>query len=180
MPSYNPADWYWQADDGRIFSSARVELVATDDTELAAWKAAGNGPTVWPRDNAGAQTTASLQAVLSPYGLFADLKVYAAAVRYNKVSGGITYQGHPIATDDASRGNIIAEAVAAQVIGAGFTTAWKCSDGTWMGPLSNTQMIAFATAVRNYVAGCFAVEEALNPSTKADVDNASWPNPALT
>lgn len=66
---FNPADWYWQADDKRLFSSAMGGLVTQDAAAFTEWMQAGRMPTVWPRDEAGAQTDASLQAVLAPYGL---------------------------------------------------------------------------------------------------------------
>lgn len=70
---YNPFDWYWQADDGRIFSSARQELVAEDDAGLNEWRDAGRFPTVWPRDDGGNQSDSALQEVLAPFGLYAGL-----------------------------------------------------------------------------------------------------------
>lgn len=78
---YDPADWYWLADDGRLFASARVALVAATDAVYVAWGASGGVATVWPRDDAGNQTIAALQDVLAPRGLYADLKAYAAARR---------------------------------------------------------------------------------------------------
>lgn len=69
IPEYNPLDWYWAAEDGRLFASARATSVQPSDKEFAAWKASGRAPTAWPRDDAGAQTDAALQEVLAPYGI---------------------------------------------------------------------------------------------------------------
>lgn len=78
-PTYNPFDWYWYAEDGRIFSSSRQRLVTQKDRDFAAWKKDGNVPQRWPVDEAGVQTDDALQDVLKPYGLngpekLADLK----------------------------------------------------------------------------------------------------------
>lgn len=40
MP-YDPTDWYWQIDDGRVWSSARQTWIEAGDASLAAWEAAG-------------------------------------------------------------------------------------------------------------------------------------------
>lgn len=72
-PAGFPRDWYWLADDGRVYASARQAVVAKDDADLAAWTAAGGYPTAWPRDASNAQTDAALQEVLAPYGLAATL-----------------------------------------------------------------------------------------------------------
>lgn len=74
---YDPRDWYWTADDGRIFSSARQMLVE-DDAEFQAWAALGNAPTPWPRGGDGLQSEAALDAVLLPYGIHTSLSVFKA------------------------------------------------------------------------------------------------------
>lgn len=70
---YNPFDWYWRADDGRVFSSARGTTVAAGDAVFVAWGEDGTEPTRWPRDEADGQTDAALQDVLTPYGLHVGL-----------------------------------------------------------------------------------------------------------
>lgn len=179
--SDTPRDWYWQAEDGRVFSSARSVVVDVSDADFIAWKALGNTATRWPRDNAGGQTDAALAEVLLPYDIPISIKAYAAKVRWGKVANGITYNGHPIDTDDASRANIVAEALTATVLGGSFVTAWKCSDGAWMSVPNATAMTTFAVAVRDYISACFVLEASLGAATtKEDVDNASWPSNALT
>lgn len=64
-----PNNWYWLADDGRIYSSASQALVNKTDALHVDWLASGNIPTRWPSDDAGAQTNAELAKVLAPYGL---------------------------------------------------------------------------------------------------------------
>lgn len=36
---YNPLDWYWVMDDGRIYSSARETMIAADDQQYLIWTA---------------------------------------------------------------------------------------------------------------------------------------------
>lgn len=82
MKTYFAPDWYWVASDGRTYGSARQALVLEEaDEAFLAWRADGTEPQRWPADDAGKQTTASLQAVLAPYGLFADLREYASQVQ---------------------------------------------------------------------------------------------------
>lgn len=68
---FNPKDWYWLADDGRLFSSSRVSLVDKKDKAFVAWFDGSRNPTRWPEDDNGEQTYESLQEVLTPYGLIA-------------------------------------------------------------------------------------------------------------
>lgn len=71
--TYDPAKWFWLADDGRLFSSAQAALIQENDEAYAAWVEAAHQPTPWPRDDDGAQTDDTLQEVLSPFGLFCSL-----------------------------------------------------------------------------------------------------------
>jgi hypothetical protein len=72
MRIYNPIDWYWKSDDGRVFSSARQALISEADGGFKAFMASGGKPTRWPVDDEGRQTDAALQNVLTPYGLKVD------------------------------------------------------------------------------------------------------------
>lgn len=67
--SYSPTDWYWKAQDGRLFSSAKASTVSPTDAGFVAWSANGRAPTAWPRDEAGVTTDAALQEVLALYGI---------------------------------------------------------------------------------------------------------------
>lgn len=178
LSRYNPADWYWQADDGRIFSSARIAIVPADDAGLAAFKAAGNWPTAWPRDDSGLQTTAALQDVLGAYNLFADLKAYAADARYRKEVGGVSISGVAYPSDRETQAKLTAAALFSQVNPA-ETFKWKLSDGTFTGSLTATQMITVAAAVGAFVNTCFATEASVGAqidagtiTTRAQVDTA--------
>ncbi|MNE19376.1 hypothetical protein D3C80_1124540 [compost metagenome] len=84
---FDPKDWYWTAEDGRIFSSAR-EAIVEDDAEFLEWAALGNAPTPWPRDDNGVQSEAALDAVLLPYGIHTSLAVLKAEtiVRINEAA----------------------------------------------------------------------------------------------
>lgn len=151
-----PNDWYWVAANGQAFASARKSIVNADDSGLAAFVAAGHSPTPWPKDGGGAQTTSSLQEVLTPYGIFADLAAYAASARYKKEVGGIVVSGATVQTDRGSQ---------AQLTGAyNFVQAnpsasiqWKQADGSFV-ELSAEQITAIALAVAGHVQGCFAKE----------------------
>lgn len=73
-PVFSPTDWYWRAEDGRLFSSAAATTVKDSDAAFKSWSERGNLPTAWPRDDAGMQTDAALAEVLAPYGLTMDGK----------------------------------------------------------------------------------------------------------
>ena len=68
MLAYNPNAWFWCADDGRVYSSASRSIVPADHEAFLAWVALGGVPTVWPRDDDGEQTEASLEPVLAAAG----------------------------------------------------------------------------------------------------------------
>lgn len=65
---YTPLSWYWTATDGRVYSSAKNALVYTYDTGYVTFTAI-NGIKPWPLDANGQQTTASMQDVMSPFGV---------------------------------------------------------------------------------------------------------------
>ncbi|SHI80581.1 hypothetical protein SAMN02745911_1226 [Aureimonas altamirensis DSM 21988] len=79
MPTFNPFDWYWLADDGRLFSSAVQAEVAADDAAYTEWSES-NRATAWPRDEEGNQTDAALQEVLATYGLAVGMDRRKAAL----------------------------------------------------------------------------------------------------
>lgn len=66
---FDPRDHYWIADDGRLWSSAAGALVEEDAEAYADFLERGGLATPWPRDEAGEETEAALDAVLAPYGL---------------------------------------------------------------------------------------------------------------
>jgi hypothetical protein len=64
---YTPLDWYWTATDGsgRVYSSARNAPITSFDGAYQAFLGIVRGPTAWPTDANGNQSTAALQAVMS-------------------------------------------------------------------------------------------------------------------
>lgn len=110
-----------------------------------------------------------------------DLDAYAAAKRYALEVGGFTFKGHPIATDANSQSKIGNVALGANIIGAAFSTSFKCSDGSFF-TLDHDDAIAMATAVMNFISSCFDAEAAVaagiasgTMKAPADIDAASWP-----
>ena len=66
---YNPSDWYWLADDGRLYSSKKNKLVAAKDKDYVTWLETPFLPTRWPQDDQGEQTDSELAKVLLPHGI---------------------------------------------------------------------------------------------------------------
>ncbi|MCA1524287.1 hypothetical protein [Bradyrhizobium yuanmingense] len=67
---YDPYDWYWLADDGRLYSSKRQSIVPESDPDFVEWQGdePKATPQIWPRDDQGNQTDAELQKVMDEYG----------------------------------------------------------------------------------------------------------------
>jgi hypothetical protein len=134
--AFNPYNWYWLADDGRIFSSLQQAQVPNTDQGYVDFCQV-NQPTPWPYDDQGAQTDASLQAALDPHQtIFANNMYYAAYQRWVTESGGLTITGvasapagMPIKTDDRSL-NLVGLAASAALGDAAFTTTWWPLIGT--------------------------------------------------
>jgi hypothetical protein len=94
MSKYDPFNWYWQADDGRLYSSAAQDLIQPDDAAYIEWSQR-NLPTSWPRDDSGEQTPAELQQVLFSHRIAVDLKAYAFMLRDQKEHGGMPVTNVP-------------------------------------------------------------------------------------
>ncbi|MEP9376218.1 hypothetical protein ABLE91_05870 [Aquabacter sp. CN5-332] len=62
-------NYYWRADDGRIFSSAAGVIVSDADAGYLSFVEAFGGPCPWPRDETGEQSDAALEEVLAQHGL---------------------------------------------------------------------------------------------------------------
>jgi hypothetical protein len=153
MTSYNPYDWYWLADDGRVYGTKNQRIVDATDASYVDWSLT-KAPTEWPRDLNGNQTEAELQATIAQYpGLFVNLKYYAADKRWRKEQGGITLGGLPIATDDRSKQMIMGARIASDV-DPEFTTQWVADGNVY--PLTSEQIIDISNAVLTHVASCFA------------------------
>ncbi|MEP9372627.1 hypothetical protein [Mesorhizobium sp. KR1-2] len=63
-----PYDWYWRADDGRIYSSAKQALVDAENADFLDFGKRAKA-TRWPVDDNGEQSDDALAAVLTPHGL---------------------------------------------------------------------------------------------------------------
>ena len=179
MKTYTINDWYWLADDGRVFASARQAIITTSDTGYETFIADDTKPTRWPADESGAQTNAALQWVFdnAAVPIFVDLRAYAASVRYTKETGGITVDGVKLATDRESQA-LITGAWATAQINPQVTIQWKGSDGTFTA-LNAATIIAVASAVTAHVQACFAAEQQVDAAitagtitTTAEVDAA--------
>jgi hypothetical protein len=152
---FNPNDWYWLADDGRLFSSKQSTLIATDDSDYVVW-AELNVATPWPRDDAGEQTDASLQVVLAPYNLFANLTYYTPYRRWRKEQGGLTTSfGMPVKTDDRSQAKITGIYNAQQVQPL-VVTDFHAADGT-IHQLDAAQIGLLNKELLTHINNCFAV-----------------------
>lgn len=81
MADYDPFNWFWKAEDGRIYSSARQHVVGSDDLSYVEFLDNGGTPTVWPRNDDGEQTITAMLAVVEPYGLIVAQSELDAARR---------------------------------------------------------------------------------------------------
>jgi hypothetical protein len=155
MNNYDPANWYWKADDGRIFASARQIIVPDTDADYLVF-IQRVAPTMWPRDTAGDQTDAALQEVLTPFNIFVTLQGYSALKRWQKEQGGITLSsGMPIKTDDRSQAKITG-AYSAAVELPTVVTPWAAADGN-VYPLDGAQIVAMNNELLTHINNCFAV-----------------------
>lgn len=113
-----PTNWYWRASSGKVWGSANQSIVSADDPAYVAWLVGGGVPTAWPKDDAGAQTTAALHQVVTQFGMYADLE---SGVR-----------------DALSRANARADAVAAQA-----TSRYPRSEiDSWPSQLAEARLVS--------------------------------------
>lgn len=182
MSSYPfyPFNWYWLADDARVYGSAKQVMTTDADPDYVAWTGAGGVATPWPRDGAGNQTVAALQSVLAPYNLWVDLFAYAANVRYSHASVGVKITSlSPVAfnSDPVSR-NTINSAYDYALANASISINWKMSDGSFI-VVNKSQVTTMMNAVADFVHKCFTCESntaaEINGgtiTTKAQIDSA--------
>ena len=90
-----------------------------------------------------------------------------AALRWEKETGGTTFNGIPLATDAVSQTKYIGAVVGAQ-IDPDAVINWKMADGTFVS-LNAQAITAVAMAVRAHVQACFDREAVL----KAQIEAAS-------
>ncbi|WP_316191600.1 MULTISPECIES: DUF4376 domain-containing protein [unclassified Bradyrhizobium] len=151
---FDPFDWYWIAADGRVWSSKAAALVAANDEAYVAWATGGNAATPWPTDASGAQTTAALQEVLSPYGLWVDLKAYANAKQWAKASGGYvaTIGGEkvPFSTSTESLGLISGKVARLQQPNPPSTVQWQTGPSSFLS-MAAADFIAASIEIADYV-----------------------------
>ncbi len=69
MLSFKSSRWYWRHDDGRIYASARHEIITGEDEAFQAFHEANGFVTRWPVDETAHNPTQALAEVLAPYGL---------------------------------------------------------------------------------------------------------------
>jgi hypothetical protein len=153
---YDPFNWFWLADDGRLFTSKRQTTVDQTDVDYIAWVETGGVPTPWPTDMAGVQTSEALQEVLLPYGLFVDLKAYSAGARFNEETGGMVVNGFPVNTDRVSQ-SALASAYNHSKEDPAASFSYRLTDGTFV-TLTAAQIPLLATAVAAHTQACFAAE----------------------
>lgn len=180
MTNKYPYDWYWLADDERLFSSARQEIVQTSDQAYADWQSLGNFATAWPRDDEGNQSAMALQAVLSSYGIYVDLHAYAAARRFAIETGGIVVNGIQINTSRESQSMIVG-AYNYVLANPKKTIRFKTVSG-WT-DLDAAAVTAIANAIGTHVQDCFALEAQISAdidsgaiSEIAAIDAIAWPS----
>lgn len=175
-----PTNWYWLADDARVYDSANQVITNDQDAGYGTWSAR-EAPTPWPRDDAGNQTNASMQAVLAPYSLFVDLAYYAADARWRRqVSGVKVTSFNPnayFASDPVSR-NTVASAYDYALANPSNVVNWKMSDGTFV-PMDKNKITTLMNDMASYVQSCYTCENDIVTSitggsitTRAQVDSA--------
>jgi len=180
MSEYNPYAWFWVAEDGRVFDSARAVIITDKAKAYKDWVAAGMVATNWPRDDSGNQTDAALQDVLRPYGIWVDIVQYAADKRWRVETGGTSLGGLTILTDDRSK-LLMNGAYNAAKADPEWSTKLICSDGSRQF-VQAAQMIAIGEAIEAHVNSTFVaysdVIDAIEAGTitdRAGVDAWPWP-----
>ena len=152
-----PLDWYWSAEDGRVYASARQAIIDGTDADYLAWIEAGNTASAWPRDEAGNQTDAMLQGVVQPYGLAVNLVYYTAMVRRQKLQSDITVNGLPFSTDPLTLGSLNSAYIYAQAK-PGDVFSWKLPDGSFI-TLTKDDIAALHDCTNEFAQSCFACED---------------------
>lgn len=86
----------------------------------------------------------------------AQLLAHLANYRWAVETGGITFEGVTVATDDRSKTMIMGARVAAMA-NPDHVVNWKMPDGSWV-PLDAAMITAISDAVLNHVNSCFEKE----------------------
>ena len=172
-PMFNPRLTYWATDAGTVFSGPKQKVITTDDADYVAFLGGGYVARSWPRDADGLQTIAALQDVLSPYGMFADLRGYAAHARWVKETSWITVtlstgESVPVSTArgddrDGLRDAFLGVQSGMRVDGSVF----KFPDGVSR-PVSNADIVSITTAAFLHVQAAFDREAAVAAAIVAE------------
>lgn len=202
MSKYNPHDWYWKDDGGKIFSSAAEALVSDTDPKFKAWLARGLQPTRWPVDDTGTQTAAALDEVLAAHGLSTGLTAdsliaYAKKKQKAIADGGFTVNANlsgvalnvAVDTSPTSMSNLLLAVQLAQMMIGGTVPMgsidWVQDSGNVT--LTPQQVLAVGAAVAKQMQQSFtalgdiiAAIKAGTISTKAKIDSppssvTPWP-----
>ena len=156
MPFTEPWTWYWIHDDGRVFSGPKQAIVAQNDPDYLAWLHPSRQATPWPRDVDGNQTDASLQEVLEPHGMFANLTFYTVSKRWQKEQGGIVAtDGFPIKTNDRAQAKITGLYAASKEAPA-VVTPYHAADNS-LHDLDAAQMYQLNVDLLTHINNCFAI-----------------------
>ncbi len=196
---YDPMNWYWADDAGRVYSSASESFVKEDDATYKAWLDGGNYSTPWPRDEKGEQTNEALLAVVSAYGLSVASSALDAARQKRsaalsltcaeKIIGGFTSSAlgseHHYPSEIKDQINLMGSVTDSIMPGlpSGWKTPFWCrdSDGAWSYKMHDASQIQQAGRDgKAHVVNCQTTLETLNgkiasAKTVAAVNAISWP-----
>lgn len=194
---YNPSDWYWLADDGRLYSSKKNKLIAAKDKDYVAWCETPYLPTRWPSDDQGEQTDSELAKVLSPYGIVfaglaeikarlkAEVDAAAETERLKYITPGtgqaMTYQQkveEARAFKAASNPQASDYPVLSSEVGITAETLDGVADIV-LGAFAQWQQIGAAIETIRLGAKRDIDAAADEPAARAIVDAIEWPQPAL-
>lgn len=180
MTSASPNQLYWLATDKRVYSGVTEKIVTDTDPAYVAWVGAGHQAIPWPIDLPGNQTNQAMQDVLTPYGMFVDLKYYAADARFRRTIVGIkvtSISNAFFASDTAARNSIDA-AYAYMVEAPTATVQWKMMDATFV-TLDKAKCTTVMKDMAKFTQDCYACESSTvsaitggTITTRTQVDSA--------
>ena len=128
MKPYNGRSWFWLADDGRVYGSAANEVGTADDAAYKAFIRDGSSATLWPRDDEGNQTLASMQDVVSGFSLSIPGAEADVIAPISRAQAKIQL----LRTKGSAKGKTLLDDVTAAVSAAGGEVAiWFADAATW-------------------------------------------------
>lgn len=197
---YDPLNWYWADDAGRIYSSASESLVKNDHEAFQAWLTSGNHPTPWPRDEVGKQSDAAMLDVVKQYGLVigsgaldaarqkrsAALMITCGARIIGGFSSAALGSAHHYPSEMKDQINLMGSVTDSIMpdIPTDWQTPFWCQDasGAWSWQMHNTVQIQQAGRDgKAHVVSCQTTLATLNAQiaaakTVAAVNAISWPD----